>query len=171
MWHCRKLAAGPHGAVMRLVRTREIKRLVGSGDRIAEFTLPAVIAAVGLTAWDPTIVRLTAPPILVATSMAALGLGVAIWAWSVILILQNVPRHKLIIGGPYAWVKHPLYTAVALLVLPFGGVLLNTWLGVLIGAVLYLASRLFSPAEEEALARTFDGEWDRYVRHVRLAWL
>jgi protein-S-isoprenylcysteine O-methyltransferase Ste14 len=149
----------------------DLSRLVGSGDRIAEFTLPAVIAAVGLTAWDPTIVRLTVPPIVVAISMVALGVGIAIWAWSVILILQNVPRHRLITSGPYAWVKHPLYTAVALLVLPFGGLLLNTWLGVLIGAVLYLASRLFSPAEEEALARTFGGEWDRYVRGVRLAWL
>lgn len=150
---------------------QDVRRLVGSGDRIAEFTLPAVILAVGLTAWDPTIVTLTPPPILGEVSGLALAVGVAIWAWSVILILQNVPRHRLITGGPYAWVKHPLYTAVALLVLPFGGLLLNTWLGVMIGAVLYLASRLFSPAEEEALSQTFDGEWDRYVRRVRFAWL
>lgn len=33
--------------------------------------------------------------------------------------------------------KHPLYTAVALLVLPWLGFLLNTWLGALVGVVPY----------------------------------
>ncbi len=54
--------------------------------------------------------------------------GLAIWLWSVILILANVPRGRLITGGPYGWVKHPLYAAVALLVLPWAGFRLDTWL-------------------------------------------
>jgi hypothetical protein len=37
--------------------------------------------------------------------------------------------------------KHPLYTAVALLVVPWLGFLLDTWLGAVIGEGLYLASR------------------------------
>ena len=68
--------------------------------------------------------------------------GLAMWLWSVILILANVPRGRLITGGPYGWVKHPLYAAAALLVLPWAGFLLDTWLGAAIGAVLYLASRI-----------------------------
>ena len=35
-----------------------------------------------------------------------------------------------------SWMKHPLYTIVALLVLPWIGFLLNTWLGALIGSPL-----------------------------------
>ena len=82
-----------------------------------------------------------------------------------------MPRGRLITGGPYAWVKHPLYTAVALLVLPWPGFLLNTWLGALIGAALYLASRRFAPAEEAELSRTFGEAWQAYGRGVKVQWL
>ena len=70
------------------------------------------------------------------------------WIWSVVLILTRVPRGELITSGPYALVKHPLYTAVAVLVLPWIGFLFNTWLGALIGVALYIGSRIFAPAEE-----------------------
>jgi protein-S-isoprenylcysteine O-methyltransferase Ste14 len=65
-------------------------------------------------------------------------------------------------------VKHPLYTAVALLVLPWAGLLLNTWLGVAIGLILYLGSRIFAPAEEVDLSRTFGDRWRAYDRSVKL---
>jgi protein-S-isoprenylcysteine O-methyltransferase Ste14 len=68
-------------------------------------------------------------------------------------------------------VKHPLYTAVALLVLPWVGFLLDTWLGAVIGAVLYLASRMFASAEEAELSKTFGRAWQDYTRSVRLGWL
>ena len=58
--------------------------------------------------------------------------------------------------------KHPLYTGVALLVLPWIGFLFNTWLGVLIGIILYIGSRIFSPEEEEILSKTFGTTWDEY---------
>jgi protein-S-isoprenylcysteine O-methyltransferase Ste14 len=88
-------------------------------------------------------------------SIAVLTAGMAIWAWSVVLIVTRVPRGELITGGPYALVKHPIYTAVALLVLPWLGLLLNTWLGVLLGAVLYSGARIFAPAEKAALSKEY----------------
>ena len=45
-------------------------------------------------------------------------------------------------------------STVALLVAPWLGFLLNTWLGALIGVVLYVGSRLFSPEEERVLSKT-----------------
>ena len=82
-----------------------------------------------------------------------------------------MPRRELITNGPYAVVKHPLYTGAALLVLPWLGFLLNTWLGAAIGIVLYVASRMFAPAEEAELAQTFGGVWDAYTAEVKLPWL
>ena len=73
--------------------------------------------------------------------------------------------------GPYAWVKHPIYTSVGLLVLPWLGFLLNTWVGAVIGIALYVASRRYAPTEEAVLAETFGAAWDRYTRTVRLPWL
>ena len=78
---------------------------------------------------------------------------------------------RLATTGPYAWVRHPLYTAVALLVLPWIGFLLGTWLGVLIGGALYGGSRIFAPEEEASLSRTFGDAWRDYSASVRLRWL
>jgi protein-S-isoprenylcysteine O-methyltransferase Ste14 len=89
----------------------------------------------------------------------------------VVLIVRRVPRQELITSGPYAIVKHPLYAGVGLLVLPWLGFLLNTWLGAAIGIVLYIGSRIFAPAEEVELAPTFGTEWEDYRRSVMLPWL
>jgi protein-S-isoprenylcysteine O-methyltransferase Ste14 len=67
--------------------------------------------------------------------------------------------------------KHPLYTGVALLVLPWAGFLLNTWLGVVLGIVLYIGDRMFAPDEEADLAERFGPRWEAYSRGVVLPWI
>ena len=67
--------------------------------------------------------------------------------------------------------KHPLYSAVALLVIPWLGFLLNTWLGVLVGVVMYIGSRMFAPTEEAVLAAGFGAAWTEYVNEVKIPWL
>jgi protein-S-isoprenylcysteine O-methyltransferase Ste14 len=68
-------------------------------------------------------------------------------------------------------VRHPLYTAVALLVLPFAGFLFNTWLGAVVGIIMYAGSRMFAPAEEAALAKTVGDAWTEYCDSVKIPWL
>lgn len=149
-----------------------LTKLVGSGDKIGLVTLPFVVAAVFLSLANPRLLQVIDPPAwLRPLSIGVLAVGLAIWIWSVILILTNVPRGRLITGGPYAWVRHPLYTAFAVLVLPWVGFLLDTWSGVMIGAVVYVASRIFARAEEAELSRTFGETWEAYSRGVKLGWL
>jgi protein-S-isoprenylcysteine O-methyltransferase Ste14 len=130
-----------------------IRALVGSGDRIGLVTLPFLVVGVVLN---------------IALSVLVLLVGVVNWAWCVYLLLIKVPRRELITNGPYAVVKHPLYTGAALLVLPWLGFLLNTWIGAAIGIVLYVASRMFAPAEEVELAQTFGPLWDAHTAEVKL---
>lgn len=152
--------------------TGRVAKLVGSGDRIGLFVLPFLVVGVLLHVRFPDVFAVGGPPaVLAVLSTIALVPGVTVWAWSVVLILKHVPRDELITSGPYAWVKHPLYTAVALLVLPWAGFLLDTWLGAVLGLALYAGSRLFAPAEEAALARTFGDRWEEYRSRVRLPWL
>jgi protein-S-isoprenylcysteine O-methyltransferase Ste14 len=149
-----------------------LKALIGSGDRIGLFTLPFLVVGLILNIVYPSLFRVGGPPtFLLVVSLAVLTAGVAIWAWSVVLILTYVPRGELITWGPYAVVKHPLYTAVALLVLPWLGFLLDTWLGALVGIALYVGSRIFATAEEKQLATTFGAPWTEYTRTVKLPWL
>lgn len=150
----------------------KLKELVGSGDRIMLLTLPFLVIGLILNIMFPALFSVGGPSTaLKVISILFLIPGVVIWLWSVVLILIRVPQKKLITDGPYSLLKHPLYTAVALLVLPWIGFLLNTWLGLVVGIVLYIASRMFAPAEEEDLAKAFGASWDEYSQRVKVPWL
>ena len=150
----------------------DIKALVGSGDRIMLFTLPFTVIGVAVNLVTPSVFDVGGPSrALAVISIGMTALGVGVWAWSVFLILEKAPSKKLITTGPYAVIKHPLYTGVALLVLPGAGFLLNTWLGVLIGIVMYAGSRIFSPQEEKMLSEKFGPSWDEYRKKVKIPWL
>jgi len=147
-------------------------QLIGSGDRIGVFVLPFLLAGSALNIAFPFAFGVgEPPPWLRALSAFVLVVGLAGWAWSVLLVLTKVRAGELVTTGPYALVKHPLYTSVALLVLPWLGLFLGTWLGVVVGIAMYIASRLFAPAEEAGLAGRFGPEWDAYCRRVKLPWL
>ena len=149
-----------------------LKGLVGSGDKIASFTLPVLVIGIILNVLYPSAFSVGGPSeTLRMTSIAILVSGLIVWAWSVVLILTRVPKKQLITTGPFAIVKHPLYTGVALLVVPWLGFLLDTWLGVVIGLVVYVGSRLYAPEEEAALSRTYGAAWDHYTASVKIPWL
>ncbi len=152
--------------------TINLKALVGSGDRIGLVTLAFLAIGLILNVAFPAAFAVGGPPTaLGVVSAAVLLAGVTVWAWSVVLVVTKVPRGELITTGPYAIIRHPLYTAVAVLVLPWLGFLCNTWLGAAVGIVMYLASRRYTPAEETALAETFGAAWQDYRDRVRLPWL
>lgn len=149
-----------------------VSQLVGSGDRIGALVLPIAAVGILLGLVEPTWFSVGGPaPWLKVASAVLLVPGVIVWLWSVVLILAKVPRGELITTGPFALVKHPLYTGVAILVLPWAGFLLDSWLGAAVGVALYIASRLFAPTEEATLARAFGSRWDAYRASVLIPWL
>jgi protein-S-isoprenylcysteine O-methyltransferase Ste14 len=145
---------------------------VGSGDKIGLLALPFLVVG-GLLNWAyPELFSVGGPSdTLRATSILVLVPGIVIWAWSVALILTKVPRGALITTGPFSLVRHPLYTDVALLVLPWVGFLLDTWLGAVVGIVVYVGTRRYALEEEDALATRFGRRWDAYAAGVRIPWL
>jgi protein-S-isoprenylcysteine O-methyltransferase Ste14 len=149
-----------------------IKALTGSGEKIGLFTLPFLAVGITLNILFPSIFEVGGPSgVLAVISVFILIPGIVVWLWSVIMILLKVPRKELITSGPYSLVKHPLYTGVALLVLPWAGFLFNTWMGLLIGIVIYTGSRIYSPEEEKVLAESFGSAWDEYTGKVKIPWL
>ncbi len=150
----------------------KLKVLVGNGRKIGLLVAPFLLVGLILNILFPSFFSVGGPTnVLKVISILVLVPGVVIWFWSVALILIKIPRKELITNGPYALVKHPLYTGVALLVLPWVGFLLNTWLGLVIGIVVYIGSRLFSPEEEDMMSKIFGAAWDDYCRKVLIPWL
>ena len=148
-----------------------LKVLVGTGDKVMGLTLPFL--AVGVTAnilW-PEVFRLGFGLGGSIAAIVLLALGIPLWLISVAQILIYVPKKRLITTGPYALMLHPLFTSVALLVMPGLGLAFDSWAGIAVGAVLYLSIRLFAPAEERLLEKYFPAEYPAYRAKVLLPWL
>jgi len=149
-----------------------LKELVGSGDKIGVLLLPFLIVGLILNILYPSWFSVGGPPeVLRWISTVLLIPGVVVWMWSVILILTKVPKGELITTGPYSLMKHPIYNGVALLVLPWLGFLLDSWLGAMIGIVLCVGSRLFSREEEDSLSEIYGAAWIEYCKKVKIPWL
>jgi protein-S-isoprenylcysteine O-methyltransferase Ste14/membrane protease YdiL (CAAX protease family) len=72
--------------------------------------------------------------------------------------------HRLVTSGPYAWMRHPMYSGLALTAL--GGLLLyRTWAFVFL-LICFLAVLLRARPEERVLVETFGEEWQAYCRRV-----
>jgi protein-S-isoprenylcysteine O-methyltransferase Ste14 len=146
--------------------------LSGSGKKIGLLTLPFALAGLLANIRWPWFFSLGGPPLAVkAAAVLLTAVGVTGWAWSVVLMLTKIPKKELMTTGPYRLAKHPLYTSIALLVLPWAGVLCNSWLGVLLGGIFYAGRRHYAPEEERLLEQRFGKEWEEYKGRVLLPWL
>lgn len=149
----------------------KLKALVGAGDRVMGLILPFIVVGVAANIIWPAVFRMASSMGGLIAGIALLVIWVPLWLTSVVQILVYVPRKTLITNGPFRLMLHPLYTTVALLVFPGVGLVLDTWLGFALGAVLYVSSRIFSPSEEKLLAKYFPKEYPAYRGKVLLPWL
>ena len=132
-----------------------IRTLVGAGDRIAALALPFAVAGAAANILWPQAFRLGFGAAGRVAGIVGLAIGVPLWLASVVQIVVCVPKGRLITGWPFALMVHPLYTSVALLVIPGCGLLCDSWLGFALGLILYVSVRVFAPREERELAARF----------------
>jgi protein-S-isoprenylcysteine O-methyltransferase Ste14 len=107
----------------------------------------------------------------VGVLLLLLGCGFAVWArvtlgrnWSGIVTVKE--NHTLITRGPYAWVRHPIYTGV-LLGLLGTAIALGTILSLLEVPVIACAFWLKIRIEEKFMLETFGEQYTSYRQHVR----
>ncbi len=149
-----------------------IKELIGIGDKTSRIIFPIIIIAIIINILFPSDFFIGGPSSLwLIISSIVLMIGLINCIWSQILIIMNVPKHRLITSGPFSIVKHPLYTGVSLLVIPWVGFIINTWLGVVIGITLFIILRIYAPEEEKKLSNIFGNAWTEYTKKVRIPWL
>jgi len=147
---------------------------------------PTVRLATGVAQWLPYFLWMPyvvvgariGPELDVGDGWRALGtamslLGVAIALWSIVtlgrhydLVLEIHADHQLVRGGPFAMVRHPVYSGLAL---HFVGACVATGNVVLAAGTLLVTFPSFwirARAEEVLLRERFGGEYDRYAREV-----
>jgi protein-S-isoprenylcysteine O-methyltransferase Ste14 len=84
--------------------------------------------------------------------------------WS--LTARVLEGHKLITSGPYAMVRHPIYTALLSMTLATG-LAQSNWLALLIAILVYLTGTMIRiKSEEKLLKETFGTEYEEFARRV-----
>ena len=84
--------------------------------------------------------------------------------WS--LTARLVEGHKLATSGPYAWVRHPIYTGM-LGMLVATGLAYSRWLALLAAVVVFFIGTMIRVRSEEKLLReAFGKEFENYAQRV-----
>jgi protein-S-isoprenylcysteine O-methyltransferase Ste14 len=102
--------------------------------------------------------------------MLATGLGFAVWArrylgrnWSGIVTVKQ--DHELIRSGPYALVRHPIYTGLLLAMLGTA-VAIGEWRGLIAFALITAGFVVKLRTEERFMSETFGEQYARYRAEV-----
>jgi protein-S-isoprenylcysteine O-methyltransferase Ste14 len=156
--------------------TKTTQRRESPGSRLAH-VIPLVIGGV-LIAWHQTrwpwlTARLWPRSLTVywvGVALLAAGLAFAVWArvhlgrnWSGTVTVKE--GHELIRSGPYAFVRHPIYTGILAAVL--GTVIASSTVHAALGLLVIAAALLRKLRIEERFMReTFPGEYERYSAAV-----
>lgn len=102
---------------------------------------------------------------------AGAGIAFAIWArvhigrnWGMPMSLKEEP--ELVTSGPYAFVRHPIYTGILLAV--FGSVLVSSfiWIIPLIGIAAYFYYS--AKTEEKNLIKIFPEKYPAYMKRTKM---
>jgi len=111
-----------------------------------------------------------------AIEYAGLGVTVAgalfaVWArliigrnWSSAVTIKQ--DHELIRQGPYAFLRHPIYSGILLMVLGTA-ITIGEVRGLIAFALAFLGFRMKSLVEERFMAEQFGGQYADYQRHVK----
>ena len=78
--------------------------------------------------------------------------------------------HRLVVHGPFQWVRHPLHS-VATMILISMSMLAANWFMLMMACIALIGVAVLAiPREEAELIRTFDDEYQDYIRRTgRLA--
>jgi protein-S-isoprenylcysteine O-methyltransferase Ste14 len=105
------------------------------------------------------IVLATGSVFLIANAVRSLGKE-----WS--LTARVVEGHQLATSGPYAYVRHPIYTGM-LGMLVATGLAISHWAALIAGVVMFLVGTMVRVRSEEKLLReTFGQDFEDYARRV-----
>jgi protein-S-isoprenylcysteine O-methyltransferase Ste14 len=95
-----------------------------------------------------------------------LAIGIPFWAVSVMTIVKGFKKGVLCTRGVYSIVRHPLYCAFIVFIVPGILMFFRSWVLFTIPIASYLIFKRLIGKEEQYLAETFGEEYQRYKTRV-----
>lgn len=105
-------------------------------------------------------------PPLVIFAVALIVTGVPIWLIGAIAVMRAYNRDQLLASGVFGLVRHPMYTAWIVLILPGIALLTASWPFLLMPLVGYAAFKTVIHTEDEYLQNRFGPSYSDYRASV-----
>lgn len=140
----------------------------GVGPRIALFSLAYSLIALLLMHLYPEYFIISFVPqyYFKTAGIILLVIGIPFWAVSVMTIVKGFKKGVLCTGGVYSIVRHPLYCAFIVFIVPGILMFFRSWVLFTIPIASYLIFKGLIRKEERYLADTFGEEYREYKSRV-----
>ncbi|MBU0936017.1 MAG: hypothetical protein KKI09_15220 [Spirochaetes bacterium] len=141
--------------------------ILGQGGRILLGLAPFLFLAIVLVWLYPELVAMPANWTgLRICGLILLAPGFVLWGFGVVQLLQGFPRGRLITTGAYGLCRNPIYTSMAVLILPAVSLIFSTWIFIAVSAILLVLVNLLIGPEEVKLGLVFGSAYRDYCARV-----
>jgi protein-S-isoprenylcysteine O-methyltransferase Ste14 len=130
------------------------------------------LVSVVIYLWNPARMAWSALPLpawVRWSGVGMLGAASALLFWTLHNLGPNLTDtvvtrkvHTLVVSGPYSWVRHPFYDAVATLLVGISLIAAN-WFMLMTGLLVFTLLAVRSRREEQMLMARFGDEYRRYI--------
>ena len=145
-------------------------KVTGVGPRLLLATGAFFCVMLALHIWQRHLFGMHFLPrwLTVAVGVALLVLGIPLWAWGIARVVRGFKAGVLVTDGPYAIMRHPVYSAGIVFITPAIAFLVNSWLLLAVPVFMYVFFRILIIREERWLEQTFGRQYLDYKRRVHL---
>jgi protein-S-isoprenylcysteine O-methyltransferase Ste14 len=142
--------------------------LFGCGPRLAIISLPYVLLSLIVMYKYPEFLNLR---FLDLTCVKVSGyiwlcLGIIYWIYSATYFLRYFKPGTLLIKGPFALCRNPIYSSIIVFIIPSLALISHSGLIFSISLVLYIGFKISIHGETIVLRRIFGDEYEKYEKSV-----
>jgi len=142
--------------------------LFGCGPKLAILCLPYVILSLIVMYKYPEFLDLRFLDFTYAKVLGFIwsGMGVIYWIYSAIFFLKYFKPGTLIIQGPFALCRNPIYSSIIVFIIPSLALIFHSGLIFSISLVLYIGFKISIHGETNVMRRIFGEKYDKYEKSV-----
>ena len=142
--------------------------LFGCGPKLALLCLPYIILSLIIMINYPEFLHLQFLDLILFKIIGVLwlGLGLIFWGYSAVYFLKYFKPGTLLIKGPFALCRNPIYSSIIVFIIPALGIIFHSGLTLSIALVLYVGFKISIHGETSVLRKIFGEEYDKYEKSV-----
>lgn len=141
----------------------------GVGPYIVGATIAyALLAGIATLAWPNTLLlRVLDHPVIAIIAVILIVLGLPLWLIGIVTVQRAYNHDQLVTSGVFALVRHPMYSAWIVLILPGLVLLSRSWPLLVTPIVTYIVFKTLIRKEDDYLTARYGKPYLEYRARVR----